>query len=170
MGVCDDKACRRVTRDGHGVASNRHFRHSVNDLLAVFVLIQVCKAAGPAVGLAQLQRPPGIKAIRQELDDHAVRAHAILVVSIFPGFADRHADFFYMVCDIQKNSFSIGLLHRETQLASAQRVKVNPFRRADFFDGVGCNRQFLDVGNAVFIRGQGDFSLIVNNHPAIHSF
>ncbi len=49
MGICDDKACRRVTRDGHGVARDRHFRHGVNDLLAVFVFVQVCKGAGPVV-------------------------------------------------------------------------------------------------------------------------
>ena len=90
MAVCYHKARRGIAGNYAVVAVHRYFLNSVNDLLAVLVLIQISKNTHPAIFLAQGKYLPGVFPICQQLNRNFSRPQTVLIVCVIPCL--RHGD------------------------------------------------------------------------------
>ena len=67
-----------------------YFFNCINNLLAICILIQVCKAIFPPVPFAQSQCLSCILSVRQQPHCDALRTDSILVIVILPGLGHSH--------------------------------------------------------------------------------
>ena len=90
VGIGDDKALLDGAGHNAGVAGDSRFFHGIDDLGAVFVLIQRRQRVGPVVGGGQLHGGHQ-SAVAVDIDGNGLGTYAILVICVIPDLVDGKA-------------------------------------------------------------------------------
>ena len=123
---CIGEASVSSLRDYGCIVRNRVFSDRVVDILAAGLLRQVLPAVGPAVLSIQLDGV-NLCSVSQQVDSHAFRTAAILVVAVLPDL--RHIDLGLFSCMSIGNSIGEGTVFCLCDLGSVVRYRF-------FGDGV----------------------------------